>query len=166
MTGVQTCALPISENIKAGFLKGEDVFGAQGVRYLAPLVNLDEPPLAARQLHESLRTVLPDLTAAETRRAVDAGLAALEGFSSELRSRSRAILAQCAREEKPCILVVARPYHMDPGIGHEIEVDLQGYGYPVLWSQYLPTDPGPPDWKFGTDLVGGSIDDPLGTSPQ
>jgi len=23
------------------------------------------------------------------------------------------------------------------GIGHEIEVDLQAYGYPILWAQYL-----------------------------
>jgi len=30
---------------------------------------------------------------------------------------------------------------MDPGIGHEIEADLQAHGYPILWGQYLPTDP-------------------------
>ena len=67
----------------------------------------------------------------------------------------------CSSDLKPCILVVARPYHMDPGIGHEIEVDLQGYGYPVLWSQYLPTDPDLLDWMFGADLAGGGIAHPL-----
>src|SRR5207237_10533114 len=45
-----------------------------------------------------------------------------------------------------CLLVLARPYHMDPGIGHEIEGDLQAYGYPVLWTQYFPTDPDLLEW--------------------
>ena len=26
-----------------------------------------------------------------------------------------------------------RPYHMDPGIGHEIDAEFQLNGYPVLW---------------------------------
>ena len=50
------------------------------------------------------------------------------------------MLEWCAREDRACILVLARPYHMDPGIGHEIEVDIQAYGYPILWVQYLPVD--------------------------
>ena len=43
---------------------------------------------------------------------------------------SAKILTWCARKAKPCVLVLARPYHMDPGIGHEIEGDLQAHGYP------------------------------------
>ena len=58
---------------------------------------------------------------------------------------------------KPALLVLARPYHMDPGIGHEIEVDLQAYGYPVLWTQYLPTDPDLLDWMFAADLADGRM---------
>jgi predicted nucleotide-binding protein (sugar kinase/HSP70/actin superfamily) len=45
------------------------------------------------------------------------------------------------------LLVVARPYHMDPGIGHEIEIDMQAYGYPVLWAQYLPIDDDLLQWR-------------------
>ncbi|HTE39472.1 MAG TPA: hypothetical protein VK629_01500, partial [Steroidobacteraceae bacterium] len=61
----------------------------------------------------------------------------------------------------PCILVLARPYHMDPGIGHEIEVDLQAYGYPVIWTQYLPTDADLLDWMFRADIEAGHIKSPL-----
>jgi len=67
------------------------------------------------------------------------------------------VLEQCAQEDRPCLLVIARPYHMDPGIGHEIEVDLQAYGYPVLWTQYFPTDPDLLDWIFADDLASGRI---------
>jgi hypothetical protein len=37
-------------------------------------------------------------------------------------------------------------------IGHEIEADLQAYGYPILWMQHFPTDPDLMDWIFGNDI--------------
>lgn len=149
------------ENIRAGFMRSGDAFAEHGVRHVAPLVNLDEPRLAARQLHAALKDVLPGLTAAETQRAVDAGVQALADFGARMRQRSLEILEHCARENRPCLLVLARPYHMDPGIGHEIEVDLQGCGYPVLWSQYLPTDEALLQWMFRADLDAGRVKSPL-----
>lgn len=149
------------QNIRAGFIRSGDAFAQHGVCHVAPLVNLDEPLLAARQLHAALKDVLAGLTAAETRRAVDAGVQALAAFGARMRARSLAILEHCARTQQPCLLVLARPYHMDTGIGHEIEVDLQGCGYPVLWSQYLPIDDALLQWMFRTDLDAGHIKTPL-----
>jgi predicted nucleotide-binding protein (sugar kinase/HSP70/actin superfamily) len=143
------------ENAKAGFLKEGDAFAQAGIRYVSPLVALADPPLAARQLHAALRDVIPGLTPDETSRAVAAGYAALDEFATELRGKGRAILEDCARADKSAILIVARPYHMDTGIGHEIETDLQAYGYPVLWAQYLPTDADLLDWMFGADIAAG-----------
>jgi predicted nucleotide-binding protein (sugar kinase/HSP70/actin superfamily) len=149
------------ENIKAGFLKEKDVFAEQGIRYVAPLVCLAEPPLVGKQLYATLKDAIPDLTIAEVRRAVAAGYAALEKFNGTVRKKGRDILQWCARNDRPCILILARPYHMDPGIGHEIEADLQAYGYPILWGQYLPTDPDLLDWLFGEDIRSGSIESPF-----
>jgi predicted nucleotide-binding protein (sugar kinase/HSP70/actin superfamily) len=53
---------------------------------------------------------------------------------------------------------------MDPGIGHEIEVDLQAHGYPVLWTQYLPLDQDLLDWAFAGDLASGQVKSPLDIS--
>jgi len=149
------------ENIKAGFLKEKDVFAEHGVRYVSPLVSLGDPPLVPKQLYAGLGDVLPGLTLEETRHAVQAGYSALESFGANLRAMARATLARCAATDRPCILVLARPYHMDPGIGHEIEVDLQAYGYPVLWTQYLPSDPDLLDWLFRPDVDAGLIKSPL-----
>ena len=140
------------ENIKAGFLKEKDVFAENGIRHVAPLVTLAEPVLVPRQLYESLRDVLEGLTLEETKEAVDEGYRTLENFNREMRARSRAVLEWCVREERACIMVLARPYHMDSGIGHEIEADLQACGYPILWVQYFPTDPDLLEWIFGSDL--------------
>jgi len=159
VTGSLACprVMAAAENIKAGFVKGQDVFEAQKVQHCAPFVSLDNAALAARQLYEGLRECIPGLTPAQTRTAVDAGLLDLEQHAQALRRKGREVLEWCARENKPCLLVLARPYHMDPGIGHEIEVDLQAYGYPVLWAQYLPTDDDLLGWMYGPDIEAGHI---------
>ena len=149
------------ENIKAGFLKEQDIFAAHGVRYAAPLVALGDAALVPKQLFEGLRDVVPGLTLQETRVAVSAGFKALEGYSAGLRASARRVLSACARHNTPALLVLARPYHMDPGIGHEIEADLQAYGYPVLWTQYLPIDDDLMAWMFGPDIAAGHITHPL-----
>ena len=149
------------ENIKAGFTKERDAFAERGVSYVAPMVALAEPELVPKQLFGPLREAIPDLTYEETRRAVQAGFRALDAYSRDLRARARKVLEECARSRKPALLVLARPYHMDPGIGHEIEVDLQAHGYPVLWTQYLPTDADLLDWMFGPDIAAGEIKSPL-----
>jgi predicted nucleotide-binding protein (sugar kinase/HSP70/actin superfamily) len=149
------------ENIKSGFLKERDLFAELGVRYAAPMVSLADPAIVPKQLYEGLRHAIPGLTLAETRAAVDKGYRTLDAYVKRLRAKSREILERCAREGKPCLMVVARPYHMDPGIGHEIESDLQVHGYPVLWTQYLPTDPDLMQWMFGGDIAEGHIRSPF-----
>jgi predicted nucleotide-binding protein (sugar kinase/HSP70/actin superfamily) len=129
------------ENIKAGFIRETDVFADNGIRYVSPLVSLDDPRIVPKQMFQGLADVIEGLTLEETARAVDAGYRALNGFNDAMRKRSRDILTWCAAEDRPCILAIGRPYHMDPGIGHEIEADLQAYGYPILWMQQFPTDP-------------------------
>lgn len=149
------------ENIKAGFLKEKDAFAEHGIRYVTPLVYLGDRPIVPKQMYEGLRDVIPNLTMVETKKAVAAGFEALDSFTASMRRKSREIIEHCMRENRPCILVVGRPYHMDPGIGHEIEVDIQAYGYPVLWSQYLPTDPDLLNWLFRDDLEAGYIQSPF-----
>jgi predicted nucleotide-binding protein (sugar kinase/HSP70/actin superfamily) len=149
------------ENIKAGFLKETDVFADHGVRHASPMASLGDAPLVPKQLFEGLRDFIPGLTMQETRTATAAGFKALESYGSHLRAKARQVLEGCAKRDTPAILVLARPYHMDPGIGHEVEVDLQAYGYPVLWTQYLPTDPELLGWAFGPDIAQGHMKDPF-----
>ena len=152
------------ENIKAGFLKEKDVFAENGIRYVAPFVSLGEPLLVPKQIHAAFKDVLPGLTLEETKQAVQEGYQALCTFNEKLGKKGREILEWCARENRPCLLILARPYHMDPGIGHEIEVDLQAYGYPILWAQYLPTHPDLMEWIFGEEIRAGFIKSPFDIS--
>ncbi len=151
------------ENIKAGFLKERDVFGEAGITYASPFVSLGDRHMVTEQLHTSLKDVF-NLDLEETERAVKAGFEALDNFTAKARQQSRDILTWCAKNQKPCILVLARPYHMDTGIGHEIEGDLQAHGYPILWLQYLPGDEDLMNWLFEADLQMGRIKSPFDIS--
>lgn len=151
------------ESIKAGFLKERDVFAENDIVYASPFVSLGDRHMVPGQLHESLRDVF-DLNREETERAVTAGFQALDKFTARARRASREILTQCAQQGKPCILVLARPYHMDTGIGHEIEAELQAHGYPILWLQYLPGDEDLMNWLFEPDLHAGRIRSPFDIS--
>ena len=152
------------ENIKAGFVKERDLFHENHILYAAPFVSFgDSEHTVAGQMFRSLKDVF-DLDLIETRAAVKAGFAALNAFDQEMRRRTRNLLQDCAREERGCILLLARPYHIDPGIGHEIEVELQANGYPILSWQYLPLDNAMLDWLFGDDVRAGRIRNPLDIS--
>lgn len=144
------------ENIKAGFMKERDVFGENGIVYSSPFVSLGDRHMVTEQLYSSMKEAF-NLDLEETERAVQAGFLALDNFTNKARQHSRDILTWCAKNQKACILVLARPYHMDTGIGHEIEAELQAHGYPVLWLQYLPGDEDLMNWIFEADLRAGQI---------
>ena len=151
------------ENIKSGFLKESDVFGDNGIIYASPFVSLGDRHMVTEQMYSSLKDVF-DLDPEETERAVQSGFAALDNFTAKARGQSREILNWCAKNQKPCILVLARPYHMDTGIGHEIEGELQAHGYPILWLQYLPGDEDLMNWLFEEDIRLGRIKNPFDIS--
>jgi predicted nucleotide-binding protein (sugar kinase/HSP70/actin superfamily) len=151
------------ENIKSGFLKERDIFAENNVIHASPFVSLGDRHMVAEQLYTSLRDAF-DLEKEETARAVKAGFAALDNLTERARRQGRDILTWCAKNQKPCILVLARPYHMDTGIGHEIEAEIQAYGYPILWLQYLPGDMDLMNWLFESDLREGRIKSPFDIS--
>jgi predicted nucleotide-binding protein (sugar kinase/HSP70/actin superfamily) len=144
------------ESVKAGFMKERDVFAENGIVYASPFASLGDRNMVAGQLYNSLKDSF-DLDMEETERAVQAGFLALDNFTDKARQHSRDVLTWCAKNQKPCILVLARPYHMDTGIGHEIEGELQAHGYPILWLQYLPGDLDIMNWVFEEDLRAGRI---------
>ncbi|MGA8037739.1 MAG: acyl-CoA dehydratase activase-related protein [Candidatus Acidiferrales bacterium] len=148
------------ENIKAGFMKERDIFAENNIVHASPFVSLGDRHMVAEQLFTGLKNVF-DLDLEEATRATAAGFAALDKFTNKARQHSRDVLEWCAKNQRPCILVLARPYHMDTGIGHEIEAELQVHGYPVLWLQYLPGDPDLMNWLFGPDLEAKTIKSPF-----
>jgi predicted nucleotide-binding protein (sugar kinase/HSP70/actin superfamily) len=148
------------ESMKSSFL---DEGGREDARLLTPFVSLGEPAIAERQLAEALAEPF-GVRRRDVVRAARVGFRCLREFDRDMRDRSLEILRRCARRGAPCIGVLGRPYHMDPGIGHRIVDALQREGYPLLWNQYFPDDEALLRWLFAPDLEAGFVSDPLDIS--
>ena len=126
--------------MKAAFTKEQDYFGTRGIEYLAPAFSFSEPTLLRRAMFEAFRSVL-GITEDESDFAVTEGLAALERFDQDLQDKGRAILDQVEYDNKVAILMIGRPYHLDPGLHHGIPDEFQVLGYPILSMRSIPKDP-------------------------
>lgn len=126
--------------IKAAFTKEKDFFADRGIEYIDAALSFAEPNLMKKRLFDTWGPRL-GVTEDEVGFAVDEGLAALRAFDDSMQAKGRAILDQVEREDRVAILIVGRPYHLDPGLNHGIPEEFQVLGYPVLSMRSLPRDP-------------------------
>lgn len=151
------------ETVKAAFTKEADLFDTHGIAYHDPFISLNDPKLAARQLHQYFGELL-DVQEEENAFAVVQGYAALQRFNEEMRQRARAELDRLEEENRIGIVVLSRPYHNDPGINHEILDEFQKLGYTVFSQDSLPTDDATLDGLFGHEVRTGVIRHPMDIS--
>ncbi|MBL0176681.1 MAG: CoA activase [Ignavibacteria bacterium] len=149
-----------SESAKAAFIKEEDLFAKHGIRYLNPYISLNDADRTAQQLFEYFRELL-QLEEEENRSAVAQGFAALDRYNESVKRQARDVLDELERENRIGIVVLARPYHNDPGLNHEILDEFQKIGYPVFSQDSLPTDPDVLERVFGEDIRAGRISHPM-----
>jgi predicted CoA-substrate-specific enzyme activase len=148
------------ETAKAAFTKESNVFAEHGLEYFDPLVNFHDVKLLARQMHDTWASVL-GLSEEENARAVEVGFRALEDYEADIRKRAREVLDQLERENRIGIVLLARPYHHDPGLNHEILDEFTKLGYPVFSQSTLPLDDDILERLFGDEVRAGAIRDPL-----
>jgi predicted CoA-substrate-specific enzyme activase len=146
--------------VKAAFTKEANVFAEHGVEYMDPLVNFANHKLLCQQLFNAFEPVL-GLSPEENARAIDVGFAELEAYESDIRRRARAALDELERTKRVGIVVLARPYHHDPGLNHEILDEFQKLGYPVFSQSTLPLDADILERLFGDEVRAGAIRDAL-----
>ena len=148
------------ETVKAAFTKESNVFAEHGVEYFNTLVNFSDRQLLARQLFDTWAPVL-GLSAEENARAVEAGFRELETCEADIRRRARQVLDQLEQENRIGIVLLARPYHHDPGLNHEILDEFTKLGYPVFSQSTLPMDGDLLERLFSDEVAAGAIRDPL-----
>jgi predicted CoA-substrate-specific enzyme activase len=146
--------------VKAAFTKEANVFAENGIRYLDTFLHMDEPELTARQLHAEFADKL-GLSVEENLRAVAEGYAALERFNNRFRRLSREVIDALEAEDRIGVVLLARPYHNDPGLNHDILEEFQKLGYPVLTQDFLPLDEDILERLFGDEVRAGEIPSPL-----
>jgi len=87
-----------------------------------------EPTLMARRMFETFGPRL-GITEDENDFACKEAWIAQNIFDKDVESKGRAILETVESENRVTILMVARPYHSDPGLNHGIPEEFQVLGY-------------------------------------
>jgi predicted CoA-substrate-specific enzyme activase len=151
------------ETVKAAFTKESDVFGENSLKYIDPVLNFADRKLFAYQMLQVWQPVL-GLSPEENARAVESGFAALNEYDTSIRKRARQVLDQLEREDRIGIVMLARPYHHDPGLNHEILDEFQKLGYPIFSQNTLPLDEDLLERLFGEEVRAGVISSPLDIS--
>jgi activator of 2-hydroxyglutaryl-CoA dehydratase/predicted nucleotide-binding protein (sugar kinase/HSP70/actin superfamily) len=149
--------------VRAAFTKETDFFAAQGIEYVDGAVTLAEPNYFARQMFEMWGERL-GITEDENDWACREGFAALRALDDDLERRGREILEQLEDECKVGVLLLGRPYHLDPGLNHGVLDEFQALGYPVLSIRSIPKDPAWLARFFKDDLARGFVRSPLEVS--
>jgi predicted CoA-substrate-specific enzyme activase len=151
------------ETVKAAFTKENDVFAEHNVKYIDPVLNFADRKLFAHQMLQAWQPIM-GLSLEENDRAVESGFAALQEYESSIRRRARHVLDQLEREDRIGIVMLARPYHHDPGLNHEILDEFQKLGYPIFSQNTLPLDDDMLQRLFGDEVRAGVISSPLDIS--
>ena len=144
------------ETVKAAFTKETDVFAEHGTQYLDPIVNMADCGLFARQMYDAFGEIL-GLSPDENDRAVAAAYEAQEQYEKETQKKSRAVLDELEREDRIGLVLLARVYHHDPGLNHEILDEFQKLGYPIFSQSTLPYDEDLLERLFGEEVRNGDI---------
>jgi predicted nucleotide-binding protein (sugar kinase/HSP70/actin superfamily) len=161
---MDTAACPIVQGspnvLKAAFTKEVDFFAQKGITYLDPACTMNEPHLLKRQLWKCFGEAL-GATEDESDFACDEAWRALRRCDEEMETRGRAILETVEEENRIAILLVGRPYHLDPGLNHGILDEFQILGYPILTIRSIPKDESYLARFFVEDLKKGLVKSPL-----
>jgi activator of 2-hydroxyglutaryl-CoA dehydratase/predicted nucleotide-binding protein (sugar kinase/HSP70/actin superfamily) len=151
------------ETVEAAYTKEIDVFAQHNIRYLHPLVNLSARELFTRQMLRCWQPVL-GLSEEENERAVEEGYKAWHAYENSMRKRARDVLDMLERENRIGLVMLARPYHHDPGLNHGILDEFQKRGYSVFSQNTLPLDEDLLERLFGNEVRAGIISHPLDIS--
>jgi predicted nucleotide-binding protein (sugar kinase/HSP70/actin superfamily) len=146
--------------MKAAFTKEVDFFATRGIEYIDEPLNMDEINFLKKNLFDTWGKRL-GITQDENDFAVDQGHLALETYNLDVQEKGQAILDTVEAENDIAILVLARPYHADPGIGHSIPEEFQALGYPILSIRSIPKQREYLDRYYKKELDSGLIKTPL-----
>jgi len=144
------------ETVKAAFTKEADVFKELGVVYYDPLIDFSDRKLLSQQMFQALEELL-GLSPEENEKALDVAFRELHAYEADIRRRAREVIDQLERENRVGIVVLARPYHHDPGLNHEILEEFQKLGYPVFSQSTLPLDEDLLERLFGEEVRSGTL---------
>ena len=107
------------------------------IDFIHDYVGIDHRKVFPKKLAGILQQHFPDITAREVRHACDAAYAAYDAYMNDVRAKGEEMIEQARREGRRIIVLVGRPYHVDPEINHGIDKLIAGFGAAVVTEDSL-----------------------------
>ena len=143
----------------SAFTKEKDLFRERNIVYVDNALNFDNRKLLKKQLFETWKEKLK-LTEDENNWAVEQAWKALEENDKTIMEEGRKLLDEAEEKNEVLILLLARPYHSDPGLNHEVLDEFQTLGFKTLSMRAIPKDKAYLMHYFEKDIKTGLIDSP------
>jgi len=103
-----------------------------------PTINFDDKKLLKKACISYLTSL--GVPTKDIHRAFGIALKAQEDFKTQVRALGANILAEAKTEGRPVILILGRPYHIDPLINHKIPDIITNFGLDVITEDAVPLD--------------------------
>ena len=143
--------------VYSAFIKEQDWFSKFGVEYVDSTITFTNLPLLGRQLFETWGKRLK-ATEDESNFALMQALKAQEAYIKDIEARGKALLQEVEGNNEVAVLLLGRPYHLDPGINHEILSEFQALGFKILTINSIPKEPEFLERYFKADFERGLIE--------
>ena len=147
----------------ASFTKEKDFFADLGIEHVTHAVTLEEKHMLKEQMFQMWGERL-GVTKDESDFAMEQGWLALDELNADLERKGMSLLLEAEENNKMVLLLLARPYHLDPGLNHQVLEEFQAKGYPVLSIRSIPKDKSYLQRFFNQKDAQGNLENPLTAS--
>jgi predicted CoA-substrate-specific enzyme activase len=105
-----------------------------------PAINFNDQKLLKKVCVDYLAGL--GISRGDSNRAFDKALEAQKQFKAQVRSVAAEIVENAREENRPVILLLGRPYHIDPLINHKIPDIITDFGLDVITEDSVPMETG------------------------
>ena len=114
------------ENIRGNM----DILRERQINFIQPFLPVHDMKKLKKRLAEEFKA--ENISAREISDAVDKAEIELENYRRDVKNFGESVLARIKQTGEQAILLVGRPYHVDPEINHGISEMIQSYNLPII----------------------------------
>ena len=121
---------PIVASYPENIRNNMDILKERGIKFIQPFLPVHDMKKLKKRLAEEFKS--EGVNSDEISRAVDKAAAEMENYRQDIQNFGENLLKHIENSGEHAIVLVGRPYHVDPEINHGIDAMIQSYGLPIL----------------------------------
>ncbi len=114
-----------------------NMYCIRNLNFIHDYVGIDHKRAFPKKFYHILQKYFPDISLHEVRTACKKAYDAYDQWMTDIRSKAEEIVKKAREEKRRIIVLVGRPYHVDPEINHGIDRLISGFGAAVVTEDAL-----------------------------